>query len=423
MPNSKKTILAGAFGNALEWYDFTTYAFFAPIFAELFFPSHDPSVSLLMTFSVFALGFFVRPIGAFFFGYLGDRIGRRKALITSIILMSLPTFLLGFLPTYATIGFGAPLLLTILRLLQGAAVSGELTSAAAYLVENASEHRRGLAGSLVMCSAFIGISLSSAIATIVTQFITHAQLLAWGWRVPFIFGGFIGLRGLIIRLHSTESNLFQQAKAAQGQETTTSFLSHIREVLLQATVWKAILLTCIMAVGNWFFIGFFNTFLIKTKGLPVKWVMLINFISLTFFTFLLPLMGMLSDSLGRKPVFRMGLIGFLLFSIPIFWLLNQGDLGAALLGELFFAIVLSFIAAIIPTALAELFQVRTRNSGMALGYNISLALFGGTAPLVAVALIAHTGSHYSPAYYLMVCALISGWALSQIKESYQEKLA
>lgn len=422
MIHSKKIIFAGIFGNALEWYDFTAYAFFAPLFAELFFPTHDAFVSLLMAFSVFALGFLIRPIGALFFGYLGDKWGRRKALITSIIVMSVPTLLVGFIPDYAAIGIAAPLLLTVLRLLQGTAVSGELTTAAAYLVEHAGETRRGLAGSLVMCSAFIGITLSSAVVTLMTELTSHSQLLAWGWRLPFILGGIIGLIGLILRLRSAETTLFQQASATVKSETATSVLRHLGNIIRHSSMWLAVFLTCIMAVGNWFFIGYFNTFLIKNVGLPMKEVMLINFINLCVFTLLLPGIGLISDSVGRKPVLTIGILGFIIFSYPIFWLLDYGNIFAAFAGELLFAIILGCISAIIPTALAELFQVRTRNSGMALGYNISLALFGGTAPLVAIALVSNTGNHFSPAYYLIACAVLSGWALSRLKESYRSQL-
>lgn len=421
MLKSKKIIFAGIFGNALEWYDFTIYAFFAPVFAELFFPAHDPFVSLLMTFSVFALGFLVRPIGAIFFGYLGDHLGRRKALIVSIIVMSMPTLLLGLIPTYAVIGIAAPVLLTLLRIMQGTAVSGELTSAATFLIEHAGQRRRGLAGSLVMCSAFTGITLGSALAASITGLANHQQLLAWGWRLPFVFGGVIGLIGLIIRLQTVETNLFQRTKIHHHPETA-SIRKHFCNILRHKSVWLAILLTCIMAVGNWFFIGYFNTFLIKSVGLPIKGVMLINFLSLGFLTLLLPCVGIISDNLGRKPLLRTGMIGFIILSYPIFWLLNHGSLGTALLGELLFAIILSCITATIPTALAELFHVHTRNSGMALGYNISLAIFGGTAPLVAISLVFRTGNHLAPAYYLMICAAISWWALSRLKESYRDEL-
>lgn len=422
MSIAKKTLFAGIFGNALEWYDFTAYAFFAPLFGQLFFPSHDPFVSLLMAFLVFALGFLVRPAGAIFFGYWGDRWGRRKALITSIIVMSLPTLLLGFIPTYSSIGIAAPLLLSILRIIQSTAVSGELTSAAAFLVEHAAHSRRGLAGSLVMCSAFIGITFSSALAALITKFTSHQQLLAWGWRLPFIFGGIIGLIGLIIRLQTKETTLFDQASLTVNQETTTSILKHLGGVMRQKAVWLAILLTCIMAVANWFFIGYFNTFLIKNVGLPIPAVTLINFICLSFFTLLLPFVGIISDNLGRKPVLQTGIIGFVILSYPIFYLLNYGTIATALAGELIFAVVLSCIAAVIPTALAELFQVHNRNTGMALGYNISLAIFGGTAPLVAIALVSRTGNHFAPAYYLIICALISWWALSRLKESFRDEL-
>ena len=421
MVNAKKNIVAGVFGNALEWYDFTAYAFFAPLFAALFFPAHDPFVSLMMTFSVFALGFIVRPIGALFFGYLGDRLGRRKALITSIIVMSLPTLLLGLIPDYATIGKAAPLLLCILRIVQGTAVSGELTSAAAFMVEHAGQQRRGLAGSLIMCSAFLGITFSSAFAALITAVTTHQQLLAWGWRIPFIFGGVIGLIGLVIRLRTAETTLFQQAAGTSGQNTL-SILKHFGSIFRHKSVWLAITLTCIMAVGNWFLIGYFNTFLIRNAGLPIARVTLINFLCLSLMTLILPCMGIISDNIGRKPMLRIGILGFVVLSYPIFYLLNYGTFATALAAEVLFVLTLSCVTAVIPAALAELFHVHNRNTGMALGYNISLAVFGGTAPLVALALVSHTGNHFAPAYYLIVCALISWGALLCLKESYRDEL-
>jgi proline/betaine transport protein TphA len=418
MIKSKKTIIAGILGNALEWYDFTAYAFFAPVFAELFFPMYDPYISLIMTFSVFAIGFFTRPLGGLFFGLVGDRFGRRKALIFSIILMSVPTLLLGCLPTYAIIGLAAPLLLTALRILQSAAVSGELPSAAAFLIEHAGQRRRGLAGSLVMCSAFLGITLSAAITAIINGLLSHEQIISWGWRLAFILGGLAGLFGILVRLQSVETGLYENIK----KTNIDSLGSPLGNIFKEKQLWLAILLTCVMAVANWYFIGYFNSYLIKSIGLPMKWVSLINFCCLAIFTVLIPVAGIISDIIGRKPVLKLGIAGFIIFTLPIFYLLNYGTITAAFFGELIFACILACISAIIPTALAELFHVRTRNSGMALGYNISLALFGGTAPLIAIFLVAHTHNNYAPAYYLIFCSIVSAMALSRIKESFRNTL-
>lgn len=182
---SKQAILSGVFGTVLEAYDFTVYAFLAPILATLFFPNHNPLLALLLTFSVFSLSFLMRPLGGILFGYLGDHYGRKNTLIISIISMSRVTFLLGLLPTYAAIGIAAPLLLTLLRLAQGIAVSGEMTTAMTYLVEHTHDKQRGLLGSLVTCSGIGGSAVSSALVVVITAVVTAEQLLSWGWRLSF----------------------------------------------------------------------------------------------------------------------------------------------------------------------------------------------------------------------------------------------
>lgn len=417
----KKTIFAGIFGNALEWYDFTTYAFFAPILATLFFPAKDPFVSLLMAFGVFALSFLVRPLGAIIFGYLGDHYGRKNALIVSIIVMSVPTFVLGLLPSYTTIGIAAPILLTLLRVIQGMAVSGEITSATSFLVEHAHESRRGFTGSLAMCSAFVGIVISSAIVTLITDAVTHDQLSTWGWRIPFLFGGILGFIGLGIRLRSAETAHYEKAKQTKSHQHKPSVLKHYRNLEYRPIV-IAMLVTCIMAICNYLLIGYFNVFLIKTMGHPIKEVMTINFICLLVLTLLLPLLGLWSDKIGRKPVLMSGMIGFVILIYPIFWLLQQPSILQVFFGELLFTLVLAPITALIPTTLAEMFHVHTRNSSVALGYNMSLALFGGTAPLIALELVARTKSLYAPTWYVIAGAIISLLALLTLKESYQKKL-
>lgn len=417
----KRTYFAGVIGNALEWYDFTTYVFFAPIFAELFFPSKNPAVSLIMAFAVFALSFLIRPIGGLLFGYFGDHRGRRKALILSIICMSVPTLFIACLPGYQQIGFAAPLLLTLLRLLQGLAVSGELTSASAFLVEHSRFKNRGFVGSLAMCSAFIGITISAAISMVLGNIASHSQLLSWGWRLPFLIGGLLGLIGLIYRIRSTETILFQQSEITKIK-TEKNILDHSIDILKEKYVWLAILVTAIMAVGNWFLIGYFNTFLIKIMGMHPGTVMTINFLCLLIFTLLLPVAGRASDSIGRKPVLLCGIIGIFVLSYPIFWLLNAGRAPFALLGELLFVIALAPIAATIPATLSELFHVKIRNTGMSLGYNISQAIFGGTAPLIALALVSKTGNHYAPMLYLIGCAFLSGLAVLFMQETAKSEL-
>ncbi|MDP3561298.1 MAG: MFS transporter [Legionellaceae bacterium] len=418
----KGVVLAGTFGNALEWYDFTIYAFFVPIIAPLFFPNKAPLLSILATFGIFALGFLVRPLGAILFGYIGDHSGRKNALVLSMIMMSLPTFLISLLPTYYHIGFWAPLLLTILRIAQGLAVSGELTTATVFLIEHADSNRRGIAGSLAMSGAFVGIVLSSIIAAIMTKIFNIAQLSDWGWRIPFFVGGLIGIVGLVIRLKSIDPALYEKQHASPQQKSRRASVKNHVMSLNYRTILVGIFLTSIMAIANYFLIAYFNIFLVETQGLPFQQVTMINSIAITIQLIGSLCMGRLSDFIGRKPVLGGGIIGLAVLVYPIFWLLTQHSILLAFLGEILFAIAASAISGLIPTTLAELFDTYHRNMGISMSYNIALGIFGGTAPLVAIGLIAFTQNVFAPAWYVIACASIAFLALLTLKESYLKKL-
>lgn len=418
---SKKTIFAGIFGNILESYDFGVYAFFSPILATVFFPNNEPLIALLLTFGIFSLSFLVRPLGGVVFGYLGDHFGRKNTLLISITLMSIPTFLLGLLPDYASIGLWAPILLTFLRLAQGISVSGEMTTAMSYLVEHAPPHRRGFIGSLTLCSSCSGVVFSAALITLISTALTHEQLLHWGWRLPFLLGGIIGFIGLYLRcLFPLQETALYQSAQEHAPKTRPSFFAHYRQLNYKSII-LATLLTGIMAMSYYFYMGYFNTFLIKTMGRSTTVVMQINFISQLCLMLFIPCFGWLSDKMGRKPVLMTGMIGLILFTYPVFYLLQQ-QTGLIILGELLFVLLLAPIIALIPTTLAELFHVRTRNSGISLSYNMGQAIFGGTAPLIALSLTASTHNLYAPAWYLMGGACLSLFTLLAMKESYQQPL-
>lgn len=416
----KKVVLAGAFGNALEWYDFTIYAFFVPIIAAQFFPNKDPFVSLLATFGVFAAGFLVRPIGAVLFGYIGDHAGRKKALIISMIMMSFPTFMIGLLPNYHAIGKLAPLLLILLRIIQGLAVSGELTTATVFLIEHADVNKRGIAGSLAMAGALLGMVLSAIFATLIGELVSDSFLAAWGWRIPFLVGGAVGIFGLILRMRSIDPAIYKQAHVKQLQkDASISVRSHISSLNHYKLI-AGICLTSIMAICNYYLIAYFNTFLVETQGLPLRAVMMVNTCAISLQFVMTLLMGRLSDKIGRKRVLATGIVSLIVLIHPIFWLLTQHDMYSALLGETLFALLAGSLSGVIPTTLAELFDTYHRNMGISISYNVALALFGGTAPLVAISLVATTHNLFSPAWYLITCAIIAFIALSTLKESYQK---
>jgi proline/betaine transport protein TphA len=418
MQLNKSTLIAGLFGNALEWYDFILFANFAPIIAALFFPTKDPAISLILTFVVFATGFLVRPLGALIFGYIGDHVGRRTALIISMLVITVPTALVGFIPSYATIGIAAPILLAALRILQGIAISGELSSATTFLVESVAPNRRGLAGCLVMGTAFLGILFGALTTFLMTLFMSLDALHQWGWRAPFWLGGVLGLIGLMMRLRTKESPKYlQQTFEVQKPNVLKRVVAkYWRKLLL------SIVLTSVMAVSNYVFVAFMVTFLTKYQGFSLKDATFINLISMFIMVLLFPLAGLLSDKIGRKPVFKAGLWGMVLFSIPAFVLLSEKIFWATLVGDILLGLLIVPLAATIPTMLAELFPLSVRNTGSALGYNIALALFGGTAPLVALSLINFAHTNLAPAYYLIGCTVLSAIALCFVHESHDKPL-
>lgn len=418
MKTKKFPWLAGIVGNAIEWYDFAAYAAFAPVIAAVFFPQDDPKVAMLLTYGVFAIGFLGRPLGALALGYLGDRRGRRFALLISIILITIPTLLLGLLPSYAAWGIAAPLALTLLRFIQGMAISGELTTAATYLVEHAGHTRRGFAGSLAMARATFGIVVSTLFASIITAVFSAEEVARFGWRVAFLFGALLGLVGLFLRLRSHETSLFSSVQQEQVALTLWKHCQnlHGKQILL------SIVLTTAMSVGNYCVIAFFATFLTLYVQLSFNSVLWITTANLAFMTVLLPVMGRLSDSFGRKPLLLLGLVGSLIAVFPVFYLLTLGSVFSALCGLILFSLFLTPITALIPTTLAELFHVRARNLSLSLGYNVSLALFGGTSPLICMALIDVTHVLYAPAMYFAFCLLVSLAAWWYLQENFQRPL-
>lgn len=412
----RKTVLAGAVGNVLEWYDFALFGYFAPVLSLLFFPSSDPSLSLIATFSVFAVGFLARPLGALLFGYWGDTRGRREALAWSILLMALPTCLVGMLPTYAQIGLAAPLALTALRFLQGLSVGGEFTGSVTFLVEHAAPAERGYIGSWAGFSAQIGALLGSGIGTVAAASLTHEALQEWGWRIPFLSGSLIALVGWYLRRRIPESPAFERL-----QQTGSVSSSPARELLLshRAPLLQVIGLVLLHGVAFYMFYVFLPTYLTRVTDLPMSTTLTINTVCMALLAVLIPVMGKVSDRVGHRWILAGGAAGLALGTVPFFLWLSSGQIALIIAAQ---TLITVFVAAYMGpffAIVATLFPVSRRYTGLSLSYNIAAALFGGTAPLLATILIERSGNVLAPGWYVSLCAILSLIVLSTIREETQ----
>jgi MHS family proline/betaine transporter-like MFS transporter len=413
-PNLTGTVVAGAVGNVLEWYDFGLFGYFAPTIARQMFPPEDNLAALLQTFGVFALGFMIRPLGGFLFGYVGDRTGRKRALELSVLLMAISTTLLGLLPNHAAIGLAAPILLTLARLVQGLSVGGEFIGSMSFLAEHAPPARRAFIGSWSAFSVFVGSLLASGVAALVIGLLPAAQVEAWGWRVPFLSGSLLGIVGLWLRRGVSESPNFITEKQ-QGGLVTNPIATAVRND------WKAIVLTfgltAVATVGLYLPFVWLPTWLsqINRPALPQQQALEASTIGLILLLILTPLTALLSDRVGRRPMLLLSALTFFLFAYPTFVLMTQGTFTSAVMASVIFAICQSFFAGSMAAALVELFPTHTRYTGMAIGYNLCVALMGGTTPLIATGLISLTGNELAPAYYLMIAAVMTGAASLYVK--------
>ncbi|HDT6543914.1 TPA: MHS family MFS transporter [Kluyvera ascorbata] len=408
----RKLVVASVLGNALEWYDFFLYGTAAAlVFGPLFFPvSGDPLQGTLLAFSGFAVGFLARPLGGILFGHLGDRYSRKMTLIMTLTLMGATTFVIGLLPTYAQIGIWAPLSLIILRFLQGVASGGEWGGGVLMLSENAPASRRGFYTAWSQMGVSGGFVLS-AFAFYLVQQLPQSDFLSWGWRVPFLLSIVIFLVGVYIRKNIRESKAFTQAKPEEKHEKIP-LLVLVREhpkALLQAIALR------LPENGASYIFFTFSVVYAKHIGIgtgeiisAVTLAMLIEFFSILFW-------GALSDKIGLKPVYYIGVIGLLVMAFPFFWLLSTGNYGAVMLA-MFLGLPVCHGAMIgtQPCIMSDLFPVRVRYSGLALGHEVGSIFSGGLGPMLAVALLMAFDSSWPVSLLLMAYALLAWIALRSL---------
>lgn len=416
----RRVIIAGMIGNGLEWYDFALYGYFASTIGKLFFPVQDPYTQLIATYGIFAFGFLMRPIGGMLFGYLGDKFGRKFALTLSMLMMAVPTALIGVLPTYSMIGIAAPVLLALVRMLQGLALAGQFTGSITFIVEHAPIGRRGFAGSTTIMSLCAGMLLGSAVATIIAESLSQTSLEAWGWRIPFLLGGVIAIVGFYIRRYTQESPHYEKAKT----EGTLS-KAPIRETLTQhfGKVVRGVGIYLSVTVPFYTLTVFLNGFLSGVLGHPVRDALLISTLSMILLMVLVIPTAMLSDKYGRKKMLMAVCIAYFIFSYPLFCLITAPGFTSAFIGEMLLSVIVAFYIGTAPTVYVELFPTSVRYTGVALSYNICAALFGGTAPMVSTWLVKQSGGMNTiPAFYLMLCAVLSFMAFIGYHDRYKEEL-
>jgi MFS transporter, MHS family, proline/betaine transporter len=405
--SSLRIVTAASIGNALEWFDLLIYGYFAVTISRLFFPSDDQTMSLLLALGTFGASYLVRPFGAIVLGAYADRAGRKASLMVSIVLMMIGTTLMVVVPTYASIGVLAPLFVLFARLLQGFSVGGEFGSSTSFLVEHGPD-RKGFFASFQWAGQGFAAVLASLFGVGLTTALTADQLNAWGWRLPYIFGLLIGPIGLYIRRRVDETPEFLAAEA-----TSTP----VRDVLRDQ--WGRVLLAIGLAVvsnSSNYLILYMPTYAVKQLSLPQSSGFAATLLGGIILTVGSPLIGHSSDSLGRTRIMQVAAGLFVISAYPAFVLLTGYASLLVLIGIVCWLSLLKTIySGVMPSLMAEIFPTRTRVTGMALSYNISVPIFGGFAPFISTWLIELTGNSLAPSFYLMLTALVSLGALVLVR--------
>lgn len=409
-PMQRRVLLGGSIGQFIEFYDFALYGVSAVMLSKLFFPSDNPLTGLLVLFATFGVAFFIRPLGGLFFGVLGDRIGRRNVLVVTLLTIGLATFDIGLLPGFAAIGPAAPVILVVLRLLQGFSAGGESAGAPSFVFEHAPIHRRGPFVNITLAATALPSVCAAFLVLFLSTLMSEQAFESWGWRIPFLIALPLALVGLWIRAQTEESPAFKEMMAEAETDATevgthTTIGEAFRKNWLQMI--QVVFVMGLTAMGFYFLSGYFIAYVSTTGGLSRDQALLLNGAAMIAYTVLLPVAGAIGDRVGRRPMMIGGAVAIAVLAIPAFWLVTSGSVLLALLGQLIFVVAICFYGGGCYTFFIEVFDTRNRFTSAAFSYNLGYALLGGTAPFIGTAMVNATKVPYSPAFYVIGIAVLT----------------
>lgn len=401
---ARQSVVGTAVGNAVEWFDFGIYSYLAATIGQVFFPEVSGPMQLVFSFATFAVAFLVRPVGGIFFGMLGDRLGRKKVLAITLIMMAAATLSIGLIPSYASIGPTATVLLLLARLVQGFSTGGEYAGAMTFIAESTPDKKRGFMSSGLEVGTLIGYITGASFVTLLTFILGQETMLAWGWRIPFIVSAPLGLVAVYLRNNLEETPAFEEMQEQTADEENIS----IKELLQYH--WRAMLIGVFVVffynVVNYTLLSYMPSHLTEVLGYAeTKGLLLIVIVMVVMIPIVL-LMGFFSDRIGSKKIIQFGLVGLILLTIPAFMLIGSGSTLLVFFGLMMIAVFSSTFQGTMPSLLPSLFFTDVRNSALSITYNVSASLFGGTAPLIISWFISQTNSEMVPAYYVIFASIV-----------------
>lgn len=407
----RKAITAASLGNAMEWFDFGVYGFVAYALGKVFFPGADPGVQMVAALATFSVPFLIRPLGGLFFGMLGDKYGRQKILAITIVIMSISTFCIGLIPSYASIGIWAPILLLLCKMAQGFSVGGEYTGASIFVVEYSPDRKRGFMGSWLDFGSIAGFVLGAGVVVLISTLVGEEKFLDWGWRIPFFIALPLGIIGLYLRHALEETPAFQQhvEKLEQGDRESLQDGPKVSFKEIATKHWRS-LLACIglviaTNVTYYMLLTYMPSYLSHNLHYSEDHGVLIIIAIMIGMLFVQPVMGLLSDRFGRRPFVIFGSVALFALAIPAFILINSNIIGLIFAGLLMLAVILNCFTGVMASTLPAMFPTHIRYSALAAAFNISV-LIAGLTPTLAAWLVESSQNLMMPAYYLMVVAVI-----------------